>query len=407
MRSLRLDRIPLVLALAFVGICFAVTVWNFSVAAYFPRLSVHNWNQLYGVTEEKPPAFNLANFFAGEVQTQFSRQIGAALPIHAPAVRIRNQLEYSIFGLPNAPSVAFGRDKRLYEWAYINEYCGRNGETNAKALAEWADKISDIRDYATSHGKAFIYLITPSKAAVYPEHLPDTQLCPAVLRSTTTKLPQYERALDERGIHYLDTSALMAAERERHGIALFPHGGTHWNALGASLATTQLVSLLQAENPGLDLGGISTVWTESRSPEGTDRDLVSMLNLYWFDTDYPIPKITHNASKIDQTCGLTKMMEVGGSFLEQINIALRESRCPPQISYWFYWNFAHVSYANGKRQSVPPREEERLADLAGSDIILLEENEMNIGETEHLKALHASVMSASRTTNAGEIPTTR
>jgi hypothetical protein len=393
MRRLRPDRIPLALAATFVAVCFVVTLWNLSVAAISPRLSIRNWTQLYGLTEATQPPFNMTNFLTGDVQTALSRRIAAALPIYAPAIRVRNQIEYSLFGLSHAPSIVFGRDKRLYESAYVNEYCGRKGETNAKALAAWADKIKDIQDYATSRGKAFVYLITPSKAAIYPEYLPETEVCPAVARGMVAKLPPYDRALDERGVRRLDASSLIAGERERHGISLFPRGGTHWNALGASLAATRLVSLLHAQNPRLHLEHMSTAWTESRDPQGTDRDLINMLNLYWFDTDYPVPKIAEHPSNADQTCRPTKIMEVGGSFLEQINVALRQTRCPPQISYWFYWNFAHVFYAAGKRQSEPPRDEERTIDLAGSDVILLEENEYNIGETDHLNALHALVMS--------------
>jgi hypothetical protein len=167
------------------------------------------------------------------------------------------------------------------------------------------------------------------------------------------------------------------------------------------LAAAQLVSLLKAQKPHIDLDGVSTVWTESRNPEGTDRDLVNMLNLYWFDTDYPVPKIAPDSPKVDQTCRPAKILEVGGSFVEQINVALRASRCPPQISYWFYWNFAHVFYAGGKRQSESPREEDRPADLASSDVILLEENEYNIGETDHLNALHALVIAEAHKKDAG------
>ena len=407
MRWLRAERIPLALAAAFIAVCSIITAWNLTVAAAFPRLVIRNWNLLYGLIEEASAPFSVASFVRGEDQTNFSRRLGATLPIYAPAVRIRNQVEYSIFGLPNAPSVVFGRDKRLYERAYIDEYCGRTGETKAEALADWAEKIRDIQAYATSHGKAFVYLITPSKVAVYPEYLPDNHLCPSVLRGTTNKLPSYRRALDERRIAYLDGAGLMAAERGRQDIDLFPRGGTHWNALGASLATAQLVSLLNGKNSNLALGGISTAWTQSRDPRGTDRDLVNMLNLYWFDTNYPVPKIALDASKIDQACRPAKIMEVGGSFLEQVNAAMRESRCPPDISYWFYWNFAHVSYANGKRQSAPPRDEDRLTDLASSDVIVLEENEFNIAETDHLKALHALVVSATRMTSAREAPAAR
>jgi hypothetical protein len=182
MRRLSCERIPLAFAVAFVAACFVVTVWNFSVAALFPRLSVRNWNPIYGLAEETSPGFTLANFLSGDLQAAFSRRIGTSLPIYAPAIRLRNQIEYSIFGLPNAPSIAFGRDKRLYEWAYITEYCGRSGEENPAEVGRWADKIKDIQDYATSQGKTFVYLITPSKAATYPQYLPDAHPCPAASR---------------------------------------------------------------------------------------------------------------------------------------------------------------------------------------------------------------------------------
>jgi alginate O-acetyltransferase complex protein AlgJ len=394
MPRLRPDRIPLALAAVFVAACSLVAVWNLTVAAAFPRLVIRNWNPLFGVMEDTPAPLSVASFVRGEGQINFSRRLGATLPVYAPAVRLRNQIEYSVFGLPNAPSVVFGRDKRLYERAYIVEYCGRSGGANARALADWADKIRDIQDYALSHGKAFVYLITPSKAAVYPEYLPDNVVCPALLRGSTTKLPPYRDALDTRRVHYVDGATLMAAERGRHPIELFARGGTHWNELGASLAATQLVSLAKTEAQDLNLDGIETAWAESRSPQGTDRDLVDMLNLYWFDTDYRVPKIAYGSADAQQACRPAKIMEVGGSFLEQINVALRGSRCPPEISYWFYWNFAHVFYEGDRRRSEPARDDNHLTDLTSSDVILLEENESILGLTDHLNALHSLVVAA-------------
>ena len=110
MRWLRAERIPLALAAAFIAVCSIITAWNLTVAAAFPRLAIRNWNLLYGLIEEPPAPFSVATFVRGEDQTNFSRRLGAMLPIYAPAVRIRNQVEYSIFGLPNAPSVVSGRD---------------------------------------------------------------------------------------------------------------------------------------------------------------------------------------------------------------------------------------------------------------------------------------------------------
>lgn len=402
---LRPDRIPLALAAIFVAVCMVITIWNQSVGVIFPRISIRAADQLFGIAPEPPPPLTLAAVLSGEAQNAFSRRIGTSLPMYPTAVRIKNQIAYSLFDVPAVASIAFGREKHLYEWVYVHEYCGRKGNVDASSVARWADKIKDIQDYAASHGKAFIYLLTPSKAAIYPEYLPDT-LCPARLQETVSKLPPYDRALEERGVHYLDGSRLLAGAREREAIELFPRGGTHWNALGASLAAGQVVRILQQQQSRLDFGLVRTQWRETQEPQGTDRDLLNLLNLYWPDAHYPVPKMLPAASAADRSCRPTKIIEVGGSFLDQVNEALRASGCPPQISYWFYWDFLHIAYAGGERRSEPAREAERVADLAGSDVIVLEENEMNIGETEHLKALHALVASETHMATARGVSAT-
>jgi hypothetical protein len=65
-----------------------------------------------------------------------------------------------------------------------------------------------------------------------------------------------------------------------------------------------------------------------------------------------------------------------------------------------YWDFAHVFYEGGKRRSEPPRGDHRLADLTSSDVIVLEENEYNIGTTDHLNALHSLIVSTARQQSA-------
>ena len=176
--------------------------------------------------------------------------------------------------------------------------------------------------------------------------------------------------------------------------ALF-RSGDLWLHLRASLIRL-LAGFVLGAVPGIALGllmGLSRLARAALDP------LVA--------ATYPVPKIAHDPLAIDRTCRPAKIMEVGGSFLEQINVALRESRCPPEISFWFYWNFSHVFYAEGKRRSAPPVQADRLADLAGSDVILLEENELMIGETDHLTALHGLVVSAGRMTSARDAPATR
>jgi hypothetical protein len=90
----RPERIPLIAAAAFVAACFCMTLWNLSVGAIYPRLSIRSSTQLFGVTQEAPAPVTLAAVLSGEAQSAFSRSIGTSLLIYPSAVRAKNQIEY-------------------------------------------------------------------------------------------------------------------------------------------------------------------------------------------------------------------------------------------------------------------------------------------------------------------------
>ena len=182
-------------------------------------------------------------------------------------------------------------------------------------------------------------------------------------------------------------------------IDLFPRGGTHWNLLGAALATREATRLI-GEEAGLGLFDFD--WRRSDVASGTDRDLLDLLNLLWPDPHYPVATIAARAGDDAHCERAPKLLALGGSFVREIIVSLAQAPCPPQIDYWFSMRLANDDFDLVRYHTEPGETgngERRPADLAElrasaqeADAILLEENEANIGtlsQVENLwRALH-------------------
>ncbi|MFO1103759.1 MAG: alginate O-acetyltransferase [Methylocystis sp.] len=392
LKSLTFARLPIFGCAGFIAFLFLANLWNFAVERDWPKLRIRSASPLAGVAKPKPAPWTFDAFLSGETQKAVSTNLGRMSPVFPISVRAKNQLVFSLFSVSAAPGVMIGRSGQLFEDIYINEFCARDGGSDPSHLSAWSASLHEIQEMAQAHGKSFVYLISPSKAARYAEDLPKSAPCAARATVMPEKLAPYRAALDEAQLRYVDGPALIAAEKSRQPIALFPRGGSHWNSVGGALAMRDVTRALPASPIGvLD-------FTSAPAPEavGTDRDLLDLLNLLWPDASYPTSAIGRAGEKGD--CARTpRLLALGGSFLHQVLAAATLAPCPPQIDYWFYMRTAdntielgHYRRApgdasNGERLQATSQElDENLAD---ADFILLEENEAGISTTKQVTHL--------------------
>lgn len=392
LKSLTFARLPIFGCAAFIAFLFLANLWNFAVERDWPKLRIRSASPLAGVAKPKPAPWTLDAFLSGETQKAVSANLGRMSPVFPISVRAKNQLVFSLFGGSAAPGVAIGRNGQLYEQLYIDEFCARDGGFDPSRLRAWSSSLRDIQDMAQAHGKSFVYLISPSKAARYPEDLPKSAPCAARATAMPDKLAPYRAALDELQVRYVDGAALMTAEKSRQPIALFPRGGSHWNSVGGALAMRDVTRATSPSPVGI------FDFTSAPAPEavGTDRDLLDLLNLLWPDAHYPTAAIGRAGEK-DNCARAPRLLALGGSFLHQVLAAATLAPCPPQIDYWFYMRTAdngielgHYRRApgdasNGERLPATPDELDE--NLAGADVILLEENEAGISTTKQVTHL--------------------
>lgn len=383
-------RLPIFGCAGFILFLFLANLWNFAVERDWPKLRIRSASPLAGVAKPKPTPWTLDAFLAGETQKAVSINLGRASPVFPISVRAKNQLVYSLFGESAAPGVVIGRNSQLYEQFYIDEFCARGGAPDLARIDQWASTLRAVQQAAEARGKSFVYVMSPSKAAQYAEDLPpDASSCAARAASTPDKLAPYRAALAKAGVRHVDGVGLISAERPHYAIPLFPRGGTHWNSVGGALALRAATRVL-AVSP---VGVLDFSYAPAPEAMGIDRDLLDLLNQLWPDTHYPTATIGR-AGKTSDCARTPRLLALGGSFLHQILAAATLAPCPPQIDYWFYMRMednrielghyrrAPGDASNGERLSAALGELDE--NLVGADLILLEENESNIGTTKQV-----------------------
>lgn len=391
MRKLTLARLPIYGCAGFILFLFLANVWNAAVETDWPKLRIRSASPLAGVARPKPAPWSFDAFLSGETQKVVSSNIGRKSPVFPISVRAKNQLVFSLVGESAAPGVVIGRNGQLYEQIYIDEFCrrGLDAPVAPERVARWAESIRVTQDILEAAGKRFVYLISPSKAARYPQDLPPG----ACASRAVAAVPQDNRAnwlaaLREKGVRFVDGAALVAARQPEFPLQLFPRGGTHWNNLAAALALREMGRV--SPSP---LGDLAFDWAYAPEPLGTDRDLTDLLNLLWPDLTYPTPVVERAGAPA--SCEKTpKLVALGGSFLNQILIAATRAPCPPSSNYWFYMrtetlgvelgHYFRAPGETGKGESRPASIDDLARDVREADVVLLEENEANIGLTSQI-----------------------
>jgi alginate O-acetyltransferase complex protein AlgJ len=399
-RLLLLQRLPIFACAAALLALLLVNIWNFLVSTDWPKLRIRSSEPLWGVAPPKPAPWSVEAFLSGETQKAVSSNVGQLQPVFPLAVRIRNQFLYSALGVSGAPGITIGRERRLFETYYIDEYCARGAAPDPAAVDAWAARLRETQDAVRASGKGFVYLISPSKAAAYRRYLPDTFVCPSLLRGTTDKLAPYRAALAAHGVAYVDGVALLAAAAPDYAIELFPPGGTHWNVLGAAIATRELTRRLN-DGETAALPAYDFAWGTRQEPVGADIDLLRLLNLLWWDWRYP------SASVVGRSAGVCEkppqIFAVGGSFLIEVLANLTEASCAARVDYWHYmkgarpgesrrWRrlAAHADDFSRPMGEAVETDEAFRRGLAWGDVVLLEENEAVIGEMGQVPDLLAA-----------------
>ncbi|MCP4574850.1 MAG: hypothetical protein GY846_00995 [Deltaproteobacteria bacterium] len=227
------------------------------------------------------PDFTVSSWFDGSFQRRFEGWYDQVHGLRDIATRTDNQINFLLFhqvsGQENLDLV-LGKRNNLYVRPYINNYLKLDSQPVEKIRAV-AEQIRDLQNGLAAKGIPFFFMISPSKATIYPEYIPDYMIC----QMNEQALSNYQKLipfLKEFGINYLDGMKFISDLKKQCNYPLFPRGGTHWNFFTSYQMALQIMqrieTLTQKKMHKLLLKKIE--W--DRTPRRSDDDLARLANLW-------------------------------------------------------------------------------------------------------------------------------
>jgi hypothetical protein len=336
---------------------------------------------LLGYTAEAAPLeASLEQWIGGRFQTAAENAFNEQIGFRGHLIRAENQLNFSLFGDISSRTqtkIVLGKDHYLYEKAYIDAYNGVDAIA-PEILEEKITSLKELQEKAEKKGVAFILLIAPSKASVYPEFIPERYL----LKKESRKTTNYEQLiplLDAYGINYFDANAFLIEQKKERPYDVFSRGGTHWNYYTACFVSKEFVEMLEriAE---INLVNVScdSVVVDTKAT-GTDRDLTDLTNL--IDDSAIDGEIAHPIFHVSAKEGeqAPDILFVGDSFMHTILAIMEHGPMYKSRDLYYYYNTA---FKKPENTAVPINRDaidwER--DIFSKDIIVIEVSQTGIPE---------------------------
>jgi len=205
-------------------------------------------------------------------------------PFRNRLIQLHHALFYLGLGVSPRPDVVRGKDGWLFtnasdqEQAALDQVRGLHPFTEDQ-LREWQRFLEDCRDWFADRGIPYYLTIAPSKPSIHPEYLPDW----FEARDAVTRLDQLRDWLADTprrdgrpGVELIDLRPALLAAKERYA-PLYKRTDTHWNGLGALIASGAIVDALRERFPSLPPLGPDQY--EIRRMPAAGGDLASVLSL--------------------------------------------------------------------------------------------------------------------------------
>lgn len=318
----------------------------------------------------EPVALTRSNLLSAGYQTALARNFDAHFIGREMFIRVLDEIYLrALHTIPIGQIV--GPRLSLIEPAYTEEYCLRRGKDDA--LRPLVDDLRRLQDFCAARHTPFALVITPSKAAIYPETLPTRWL------ERYNPAPRYYDLflplLWEKGIHYVDGHRLTAGMKPAAQVPLFPLGGIHWSQPAALATGNALLELLAAQ--GFQARPIRDYRTTfSNTPMDQDKDLANLINVV-FTWHYPVATVTVPPVPLAPHTYRPNMVVVGGSFTWKMLELLDDSRQFSELDLYFYYRSSQRCRTDGEWHEIgkPTPFINFATDVFAADALVLEVNE--------------------------------
>lgn len=174
------------------------------------------------------------------------------------------------------PSYVYGKDGYVFG-------AGLTTDVSYNEYHEvFADMVKEIQTYCEERNVPFLFVFNPAKPAVLTEYLPEG------LNYDRQWVDDFKASLDERGVRYIDNTALLRYKWENDEIVFNKkYDANHWNDLGAYYGCNAMLEELQKHIPSIHVNQEEDLTVEE--------ELMTSLPVSEFPIHEYVPKISLNA----------------------------------------------------------------------------------------------------------------
>lgn len=325
------------------------------------------------------PQLRATTWWAGEFQRDFEPWFGSVIEPRGWIVQLTNQVYYTVFAKSymSDRQIIVSRDRYLYDLETLEDYCWSADHDAGGASPPLLAKLTEVHHRLVRRGRLLLFLLTPSKAVTLPEFLP-VGLC------SRPPTPDRERerfvaSLRQAGVATIDGPELVQTMKAHDPLPPFPRGGTHWSLLAGARVGARLVEAI-GRLSGRDVGEFAIDpprW--GAPPTGSDADLARLLNLWRPPVDYP----TASAGRRCRSAAAgrnTRLIAVGGSFLDQILDPIAACALFGRVDSYFYYDLWRFDWIVRRRYPVDRAAINWRDELDQPTVVLVELNERLIGQ---------------------------
>jgi hypothetical protein len=343
--------------------------------------------RVIGEKEHHFPSFSFSSFFTQRFQVAFQEYLAHHIGFRGTLIRLDNQVYYSLFyeiRPRESTDIVLGKNNYLFEANYIASF-NRLDVVPRQELEEKVKRIKELQSLLEGRGIPFLFLITPSKAAIYPEYIKEKNLVKrreAIPSNHENLLP----LLEEYQVNYFDGHKFMSELKRRSRHPVFPRTGTHWNYYAVYLCAIDIVKKLEQVS-GWDMQNMYLFGTEETSePAGHDADIFRRINVFtkrpFYDKPYLYP--IGESIQTPETFRPVILFE-GASFLENLIEYFRQTRISELMHYINRFRQIVTYHGNAGDDAAPEvrKEIDLMKLLNSSNVVILEANEArlaNIGD---------------------------
>lgn len=274
-------------------------------------------------------------------------------------IGLNRQIRYSLFGsVETAPlrkrALVIGRNSVLFENILLIDAL-RPPQLTAEQLDFYVSHLARTQKLLREQGMAFMVVLAPNKAFLYPKDLP--AWAGKRISVENTDYLAFIEALKRYQVPHLDTMALFRELGPQHDDMVPPHG-IHWSHHGAWIAWQNAIPVLNRQNLLPDIPVPETVELLYDKPSAMNDELRAQLNLFFADHLKAVPSAYPVAGPLPPgTEPMLDVLVVGDSFGFTFIDALARSRLCRSIHYWFYMKTGrmakHPAFDSRNRRGMP------------------------------------------------------